>query len=147
MALAFGGPSPGPGYLPRVGPSALRFKPVVPKPDLASLLPPLAMSNEPAPAPEVAVEPKPAPNDTIPLETMVAVESAPSLPPAVTEAIPSELPTDVLPDPNQPPADAAPQIIRYLNRGTNQETFISVPVQFQPPAPISRSSSATYIVR
>ena len=136
--------SAGPGYLPVIGPPALRFAPPLPPPPAVLIpLPPLAV-----------VEPRPAPSavDPVPLATDFTNAAAnpvlidPFAVPLVAEPFPTLAPnvTSIL-----PPETLVPQMfMKYFvgGAGTNA-TGVSIfsPVNFVPPLPIvPPSSSATF---
>jgi hypothetical protein len=123
-AISFGGKPI--GYLARIGPAPLRYQPPAKGPEVTVALPPLAMSDPPAPAHEVIT------NETATVEAPVQAAPAPSPAPA----------------PVAEPAFTPQMLLQYFNRtGTNQEPSLVVPYQFTPPsAPVipAPPSKATY---
>ena len=127
-----------PGYLPRIGPTPLRFRPV-----------PLPMTNQlalPAPAsdPEAEPEPEPtAPKDDKP--TAAATTPAPSPAPA-----PAAVVNEVSSGPSEPTQSdevVSPQmLLKYFNKSTNgTSSTVIAPLDFTPPKPVEpNSSKATY---
>lgn len=116
-AIAFGGDHS--GYLARIGPAPLRFQPPSKGPEVTVTLPPLVMSDPPAPPSEPAVI---ITNDTVTVEE------------------PSE--TAPTPLPQQPavvvePAFTPQMLLQYFNhKGTNgngNESSVILPYQFLPP--------------
>src|SRR5690349_18737721 len=103
VAMSFGGNPT--GYLPRIGPAPLRFAAPSKGPDITVNLPPLVMSDPPAPAHEVTT------NETVTVEAppqSVATTSPPPQPPVVVE-----------------PAFTPQMLLQFFNRNgstsTNQE--------------------------
>jgi hypothetical protein len=117
-AIAFGGDHS--GYLPRIGPAPLRFQPPSKGPEITVTLPPLAMSDPPAPPPEHEVI---ITNDT------VTVEEAPETEPAPTTQQPAVV---------VEPAFTPQMLLQFFNRkGTNangNESSVILPYQFLPPS-------------
>lgn len=122
-AMSFGG-NPN-GYLTRVGPAPLRFQAPPKGPEVTVALPPLAMSDPPAPAHEVTT------NETVIVEAPKQAPTPPPQPVAVAE-----------------PAFTPQMLLQFFNRsGTNQEPSVIVPYQFTPPStPVipAPPSKATY---
>ena len=136
-----------PGYLPVVGPSALRFEEPKPPPKVRSVLPPLAPADAQT-------------GTNLPSADITAV--APTNPPLVP-VDPSNLsshggtPLIVIASPTNAPALPAPELLPlspqmflpYFSRnvGTNGAT-VAVPLTFLPPAPLGPppSSTASYEV-
>ena len=118
-AIAFGGDHS--GYLPRIGPAPLRFQPPSKGPEITVTLPPLVMSDPPAP---------PSDREVIITNDTVTVEEAPetALPPP-----PPQQPTVVV-----EPAFTPQMLLQYFNqRGTNAhggESSVILPYQFLPPS-------------
>jgi hypothetical protein len=137
-ALVYAGPPAGAGYLARIGPSVLRFRPTAAPVDPAKVLPPLQMTDEGNPA-TTADEDNDSPSDP----ERNAQESANDL------LEPSVAPDDSTAVTNAPPAHVVPQLLmHYFGNSTNKEAVVSPPVEFTPPGPpLSRGSSATYISR
>jgi hypothetical protein len=138
--------SAGPGYLPVVGPPALRFAPLPPPPSPAVLipLPPLAVV-EPRPDPS-AVEPLPP--ATASNTTADPVSTDPFAAPPIAEPLPTAA-TNV---PNGVPVESQPLVpqmfMKYFIGGTGTNAngvSIYPPVGFVPPLPlVPPSSSATF---
>jgi hypothetical protein len=138
--------------LTRMGPTTLRFRPEV-HGNPAALLPPLKMNDDD----EVKTEPKTSAEEknatAMEVQGIRKPENDFSDLPGDLALAPDEVraPAPPPPQPNQSVGEAivAPQmLLRFFNRSTNDNTIISVPVEFTPPeAPVSRSSSATYISR
>ena len=148
--LLHAGAPAGPGYLARLGPSSLRFRADV-HGNAAVLLPPLRMSDDE----ETKEQPKPADSPdqrlaTTPLaEGLLPADDGVHDLPSDLDLNPGEFPSTE-PRKVEPPSGAsvvAPQmLLRYFNHGTNDTTVITMPVEFTPPgAPVTRSSSATYL--
>jgi hypothetical protein len=148
--LIYGGPSAGPGYMARIGPTTLRIRPEV-HGNPAALLPPLKMNDDeelkPAPMPSAeqrdatamqAQGIRGAENDFSDLPGDMDLASGEVRTPEPPRAEPTEAVGETI---------VAPQmLLRYFNRSTNDSAIISIPVEFTPPgAPVNRSSSATYI--
>jgi hypothetical protein len=140
LGLAFG-VSANPGYLPVVGPAALRFRPVAQSANNLVRMP-LPPTDPPPPAPPSTPSTPPA----------AAVTEAKTPPPA---AAPSSAPVLLAPanspvEPDTTPSASEPKIspqmlLRYFNRSTNGTTSgVIAPVDFAPPAAILPSSTATY---
>src|SRR5205809_1317897 len=132
-AIAFGGDHS--GYLPRVGPAPLRFQPPSKGLELTVALPPLAMSDPPAPAHEVIIT-----NETLTIEE--PPETAPT-------ALPQQQQPAVVPE----PAFTPQMLLQFFNhKGTNgngsgNESSVILPYQFLPPTTPSipaPPSKATY---
>jgi hypothetical protein len=144
--MIYAGSSPaGVGYLPRMGPTPLRFHSAF-EADPAQVLPPLqildkAATNAPAQWPTFA--------DQSPSESPAAYD-----PPSQIDL---QLPPAPLPAPqvgyftNAPPTVQGvlvPQmLLQYFGHSTNQSTIIAPPVEFYPPPPPLSRSSAVYISR
>lgn len=137
--------SAGPGYLPVVGPPALRFAPLPPpSPDVLVPLPPLA-AVEPRPD-SSAVEPLP------PAATTNAVADPVLSDPFAVPPIAEPLPTAAADVPNGAPVESQPLVpqmfMKYFIGGTGTNASgvsIYPPVGFVPPLPIvPPSSSATF---
>ena len=136
-----------PGYLPVVGPSALRFEEPKPSPKVRPVLPPLAPADTQTgtnlPGADIAVvtqtNPTPVPDDPSALSSNGAT------------------PLIVIASPTNAPARPAPELLPlspqmflpYFSRnvGTNGAT-VAVPLTFLPPAPLGPppSSTASYEV-
>jgi hypothetical protein len=105
------------GYLARIGPAPLRFAAPAKGPEATVNLPPLVMSDPPAPAHEVTT------NETVTVETPQAVATTS---PAVQPAVVVE------------PAFTPQMLLQFFNRNganaTNQEPAVVAPYQFTPPA-------------
>ena len=129
VAMSFGGNPT--GYLPRIGPAPLRFAAPSKGPDITVNLPPLVMSDPPAPAHEVTT------NETVTVEAPpqpVATTSPPPQPAVLVE-----------------PAFTPQMLLQFFNRNgaksTNQEPAVVVPYEFTPPgSPVipAPPSKATY---
>lgn len=125
--------SAGAAYMRYAGPAPLRWQALpTPRPELLRTLPPLAKGDEapptePAAVPDLPPEPAPMPSVTL-TNPPYAASDAPLLGPMY---------------PFQPEVLAS---LFYSPAGTNQANFSTfVPLQFiPPPAPIMRSSTATY---
>ena len=144
--MIYAGSSPaGVGYLPRLGPTQLRFSSGF-EADPAKVLPPLeipdkAATNAIVQLPTFADEPPPEP-------------PGPYEPPSQIDL---QLPPPPLPAPqlgyatNAPPTVQGvmvPQmLLQYFGHSTNQSTIIAPPVEFYPPPPPISRSSAVYISR
>ena len=117
------------GYLCRVGPAPLRFQAPCKGPEVTVALPPLIMSDPPAPATEVKT------NETVTVE-------APAQPAPVVVTTPPPVQIE--------PAFTPQMLLQYFNRGgggTNHESSVILPLQFSPPtAPVipAPPSKATY---
>ena len=131
-----------PGYLPAVGPAALRFRPAAPSgTNLVRM--PLPPPDVPAVAPTTLFTNAAAETEAKPAPTAAAPSSAPLIFTA----------TNTPPQPEANPLGSEPLIspqmlLKYFNRPTNGAgTGIIAPVDFAPPAPAPahpRSSTATY---
>ena len=129
VAMSFGG-NPA-GYLPRIGPAPLRFAAPSKGPEITVSLPPLVMSDPPAPAHEVTT------NDIVTVEAppqAVATISPPAQPAVVVE-----------------PAFTPQMLLQFFNRNsanaTNQEPASVMPYEFTPPGSAvipAPPSKATY---
>ncbi len=147
--MIYAGSSPaGVGYLPRMGPTPLRFRSAF-EADPGKVLPPLdipddtATTNAIVPFPPFNEEPAPAPQ--------VAYE-----PPSQIDL---QLPPPPLPAPQMGYATNAPpsvqgvlvpqMLLQYFGHSTNQSSAVIVapPVEFYPPPPPLSRSSAVYISR
>src|SRR5436190_8216219 len=146
VVMVYAGSSPaGVGYLPRMGPTPLRFSSGY-EADPAQLLPPLEIPD------------KTATNAPVQLPTFLD-EPAPE-PPSAYEP-PSEidlqLPPAPLPVPQMGYATNAPptvqgvlvpqMLLQYFGHATNQSIVTAPPVEFYPPPPPLSRSSAVYISR
>jgi hypothetical protein len=137
----------GTGYLVKVGPKPLRFQVSTPQLDPAKVLPALRMSDDPVPPISM-----PSPEIYGPQQEQIVSTGEPD--PGTTTAAPIDTSTFIpVPPPNTnfpsmtPPRDAqiTPQmLLRFFNQGTN-EVAVPAPVEFTPPFPGPRNSSATYI--
>lgn len=157
VALAGASVMAGGGYLATVGPSPIRFAPVVPRYDPGKVLPPLDMGD----APEIETtetlttektddatagsEPTPTIDGTA-----ARIETTQPPPPESIVITPQSQPQfpEVRPGQNE----ITPQmLLRYFtNEGTNaigKEVLVPLQVEFTPPAPASAGakSSATYL--
>src|SRR5271157_5705040 len=111
--------SPGPGWLPLVGPAPLRFSPALRPFTNRVVLPVPVPAPEPAP---VAFQAQKAP----PSRSLPPASSAPQ-PPAV---IPAQPPVESSP----PDAVVAPQLfLKYFTKSTNSAAPVSAPLDFNPP--------------
>ena len=129
VAMSFGGNPT--GYLARIGPAPLRFAPPAKGPEVTVNLPPLAMSDPPAPAHEVTT------NETVTVEAppQTVATTSPLPPPAVVVE----------------PAFTPQMLLQFFNRNAtnaiSQEPPVVVPYQFTPPStPVipAPPSKATY---
>jgi hypothetical protein len=120
-AIAFGGDQS--GYLARIGPAPLRFQPPSKGPEVSVALPPLAMSDPPAP-PSSEHEPT-GTNDAVTVEESPETTSASSPPPAQPAVVVE-------------PAFTPQMLLQYFNhKGTNangNESSVILPYQFFPPS-------------
>lgn len=137
------GASAAPGYLPTVGPPALRFAPPPPPPALLAFLPPLAVVE---PRPDLP-PPEPAPSSAE--TTNAAVEplfSDPFAVPPVAERIPSAVTNTIVVLPPEPQTLAPQMFLKYFLGGGTNAAGVSIlsPVGFEPPLPLPPSSSATF---
>ena len=142
VALTCTGTVAGDGYLPKVGPTALRFQARSAVADVTAVLPPLQMedvkpveqdSDAEFIGPQLPEDPGPQERD------MVEIESFPgtALEPA---------PPDVQGQPETQQVPLTPQVfMRFFNQSGRRETVVEAPVEFTPPTP--RSSRATYLVK
>jgi translation initiation factor IF-2 len=124
-AISFGGKPI--GYLARIGPAPLRYQAPAKGPEVTVMLPPLVMSDPPAPPHEVTT------NETVTVEAPVQPAPAPAPAPAPVVAEPAFTPQMLLP--------------YFKSNGTNQEPAVILPYQFTPPAaPVipAPPSKATY---
>jgi len=120
-----------PGYLPRVGPASLRFRPA-PQPATGHfVLPPLEVAPEPPP---VAVTPAAKP--TAPAVTNSAATE--------TTVISSEIPA--APEPARADDVVSPQMLmRFFSKSTNgTATSVIAPIQFTPPKAETPPSKAAF---
>jgi hypothetical protein len=132
-ALVCVGSSAESGYLPGVGPTPLRFRPLPTARNAQAVLPPLATTDQSTNAPTELPENLQT-NSPVPDWSDPAFFIGPELPPVLTNA------------PAAPQIMVPQMLMRFFGPATNQETIISAPVEFMPPGPpISRGSSATYI--
>lgn len=144
LAVAPGASAAGPGYLPTVGPPALRFAPPPPPPPaVPAPLPPLAVI-EPRP-----VLPPPEPSPPLAESTNTTVEPMfldPFAVPPVAEAIATPLTNVIVLLPPEPPTFAPQMFMRYFIGGATNAAGVSIlsPVGFVPPLPPPPSSSATF---
>jgi hypothetical protein len=119
-AIAFGGDHS--GYLARIGPAPLRFQPPSKGPEVTVILPPLAMSDPPAPGAEHEVI---ITNDTVTIEEAPETTSAASPPPKQPAVVVE-------------PAFTPQMLLQYFNhRATNandNESSVILPYQFLPPS-------------
>ncbi len=141
-AMLYAGSPVGVGYLPRMGPTPLRFQSSFHR-DPSSVLPPLDMG-------------LPGTNAPVDLPLPSADEHAPDVQPPEIDLL-NPWPDLPLPESNgmatnSPPAGmtgaTVPQLLmQYFARTTNQPLIISVPVEFNPPPPPlnQNRSSAVYI--
>jgi hypothetical protein len=133
--LAFG-VSAAPGYLPAVGPVALRFRPAA-QPATNLIVMPLPPPDSPSSAPDVLSTP--------------AASSTPSAPSAPALAAASSAATNATTGQEADPSASEPRIspqmlLRYFGRSTNSAAGgILTPVDFAPPGAAGPpSSTATY---
>lgn len=134
------GVSAAPGYLPAVGPAALRFRPAAPS---GTNLVRMAL-----PPPDVS----PSTASTASTNTAADTEAKPAPAAATLSSAPLIFAvTNTPPQPEAAPFGAEPLIspqmlLKYFNRSTNgASSGIIAPVDFAPPAPAPpRSSTATY---
>jgi len=125
------------GYLPAVGPTALRYRPL---PQIVTNLPKMAL---PAPEPPpVVTNDVPAPVAAMATNTPPPATNAPPVIAATAAASPE-------PDMNFPgaaPKYSAQMLMKYFSHGTNgTSTGIIAPVDFaMPPANTTPPSTATY---
>lgn len=131
-----------PGYLPRVGPSPLRF--LLPAPVLAQAsLPPLAMSDPEPAAPDTNSPPlviSPPPETTQPAPPEKTAEPAPEPNPPT-----AALPDFSIPGLSQSPLLTPRSLLHYFlpaQNGTNSPTYV-IPMGFAPPLPSPPSSSSS----
>ena len=129
VAMSFGGNPT--GYLARIGPAPLRFAAPSKGPEITVNLPPLVMSDPPAPVHEVTT------NET------VTVEAPPQ---QVATTSPAPEPTVVM-----EPAFTPQMLLQFFNRNganaTNREPAVVVPYEFTPPGSAvipAPPSKATY---
>ncbi len=125
----------GSGYLARVGPKPLRFEEAAPRRDAPQVMAAPTM-NEHSMTNHLATEefgPQPLQPPVGP-ETMrkdELVMGPPEAPMAPTTPMQKPITTDTM--------------LQFFNPGKHRDTFISVPVEFTPPAPAqTKSSTATY---
>lgn len=141
-----------PGYLPRGGPTPLRF--MLPAPVLAQAsLPPLVVT-PPDPAPPPTNAPPPAPTVPPPISLPADAQTAPPVAPeqkaqTMPEAGPPPPPPPgfAVPDHNSPALITPRSLLQYFLPGqdaTNSPAYM-IPMGFAPPLPSAPpSSSATY---
>jgi len=146
VVMIYAGSSPaGVGYLPRMGPTALRFKSGY-EADPAQILPPLEI-------PEKVATHAPVPVPTF-LDEPSSEQPSAYEPPSEIDL---QLPPAPLPVPqvgyatNAPPTVQGilvPQmLLQYFGHATNQPAVMAPPVEFYPPPPPLSRSSAVYISR
>ncbi len=133
--LAFG-VSAFPGYLPAVGPVALRFRP-----------PPQAATNlvrMPLPPPDLPAPPPPAPAMP-PAATNSEAKLTPPAAPVLSTVASGPAVPDATPAGSEPKISTQ-MLLRYFSRSTNgTASGITAPVDFAPPPPATPpSSTATY---
>lgn len=130
------GVSASPGYLPAVGPAALRFR--------AAVEPATNLVRMPLPSPETppAIQLPPP---------VAAVPAAPVVAPAPVVLAASSAPTNSAPEPDPGSATSGPQVsaqmlLKFFNRSTNGAAAgIIAPMDFAPPGTAKApSSTATY---
>ena len=134
------GVSATPGYLPAVGPAALRFRPAAPS-GTNLIRMPLPPPDVPASSPSTASTNTAADTEAKPAPTAANASSAP-LTFTATNAPPQPEATGFGAEPLISPQ----MLLKYFNRSTNGTGVgIIAPVDFAPPAPAPpRSSTATY---
>jgi hypothetical protein len=126
------------GYLPAVGPVALRYRPL---PQIVTNMPKMALPMPAAPAP-VAVAPTNFPAAAAPTNLPVAAPVAPQTSAAPAMPLPE-------PDANFPasaPKYSAQMLMKYFNHSTNGTgSGVIAPVDFaMPPANTTPPSTGTY---
>ena len=125
------------GYLPAVGPTALRYRPL---PQIVT-----NVAKMPLPAPE----PPPAITNVAPTPVALPPTNTPPPPTNTTQvnaAAPAPLPDQDMNFPATSPKYSAQMLMKYFNRSTNGTgTGIIAPVDFAPP-PVNSTppSTATY---
>ena len=143
VALITTGTFAGGGYLPKIGPAALRVKAEPAVVDLAKVLPPLAMDDEPVTEAEVPVEMSGAPLGPL-------MPTQPGGEPQTVQSSRATVPEPISDAGEQMPPQQAPltpqMFMRFFNQSGGSEAIVETPVQFTPHAP-SRGSSASYIVK
>ena len=130
----------GAGYLPAIGPSALKFQDAPMRLDPAVVLPPLKMSDQTSTNTVAVSQTNTNSFEDVELLSPMSGETVVS---SQSHILPSD---DLLSVPaNRSESDLNPQLLlRYFNKSSNQETLISPHVQFTPPPPPLRGSSVTY---
>ncbi len=141
LGLAFG-VSANPGYLPVIGPAALRFRPAAPSvADLVRM--PLPPPDPPPSTPRSA--PSTPPAAVVTASKTAPPAAAPSSAPVLPAATNSPTGPDASPSGSEPMI--SPQmLLKYFNRSTNGTVGgVIAPVDFAPPAGSKpASSTATY---
>lgn len=145
-------------YLATVGPTPIRFRPVVPQYDPAKVLKPLDMGNN---APSETVEPvatsKAKSEEVNAIEAPTAGTTELSSPSAETTQLPPPETIVITPEPQAHSPEVKPgqsqitpqMLLRYFTKDGSQnggkEVLVPVPVEFTPPAPSPNKSSAIYL--
>ena len=159
IALAGASVMAGGGYLATVGPSPIRFAPIVPRYDPEKVLPPLDMGDAPATdatdtvttekTRDAAATTEPSAGE-VSDDTAVRHETAQPPRPESIVVTPQAQPQ--FPEVRPGQYEITPQmLLRYFtNDGTNslgKEVLVPLQVEFTPPAPASsgNKSSATYL--
>ena len=140
--LVCGGPPVGVGYLARLGPGPLRFRPEYRR-KVTEVLAPLPVADESTNTPiEMPVEQPAVANYAAGLE----IDPDEFLPPLVSLPESSSGSTPGTNTFTMPGGQMVPQmLLQYFVHGTNRTVGVSAPVEFIPPAPPSARSSAVYI--
>ena len=141
LGLSFG-VAANPGYLPVVGPAALRFRPAPQSATNLVRMPLPPPDPPPSTPPSIPSTPPPAPGTEAKTTPPAA---APSSPPVLFTATNSPAEPDATPSGAEP--KISPQmLLKYFNRSTNGTVGgIIAPVDFAPPAAAKpASSTATY---
>lgn len=144
--MIYAGSSPaGVGYLPRMGPTPLRFRSAF-EADAAKVLPPLEIpdrvgTNAPVQLPTFADEPPPEPPTAYEPPSQIDLQLPPAPLPVPQVGYATNAPPTVQ-------GVLVPQmLLQYFGNSTNPPAIIAPPVEFYPPPPPLSRSSAVYISR